>query len=282
MSKQFEGHVAIVTGAGGTLCSDLAARLAGQGASVVLIGRTAGSLEPVREAIERQGGKALVATADVNEMEQVEAAAAKARQTFGPCTMLINGAGGNNIQAMTTRTTYTPGDLDIAPNPDNRTFFNIDLASFEQVLRTNTMGTVIPTRVFARDLAQAGKGVILNFGSMNTYKPLTRIAAYAMAKAAIGNFTQWLAVHLAPAGIRVNAIAPGFFVNERSKKYLMTEEGGLSPRGQQVMGHTPLDRFGLPEDLWGCASWLLDERLSSFVTGLTVPVDGGFQASAGV
>ncbi len=279
--KRFEGRVAVVTGAGGKLCSAIAQDLAAAGAAVSLLGRTAATLEPGADAIHA-GGRAQVVLTDVNDVEQVEAAFAETRAALGPCDMLLNGAGGNHIDALTTKTRCEPGDEAVEADEDLRTFFNLDLDRFESVLRTNTMGTVIPCRVFGREMVRDGRGTILNFASMNTYRPLTRVAAYAMSKAAIANFTQWLSVHLAPCGIRVNAVAPGFFVNERSRKYLMTEDGGLSPRGQQVMQHTPLERFGQPEDLFGCVRWLLDDRQSAFVTGLTVPVDGGFLASAGV
>ena len=158
----------------------------------------------------------------------------------------------------------------------------IDLAVFRSVLETNTLGTVIPSRVFALQMAKAGGGSILNFASMNTYRPLTRVAPYAMGKAAIANWTMFFAQYMAPAKVRVNAVAPGFMVNERSRRYLLTPDGGLSARGEQVMSHTPLGRFGEAEDLLGCVNWLLDDSASSFVTGITVPVDGGFLSSAGV
>jgi NAD(P)-dependent dehydrogenase (short-subunit alcohol dehydrogenase family) len=153
---------------------------------------------------------------------------------------------------------------------------------FESVVRTNTLGTVIPCQVFGRWMAAAGRGGIVNFASMNSYRPLTRVPAYAMAKAGVMSFTQWLAVYLAPAGIRVNGVAPGFFVNERSRKILLTPEGALTPRGQNVMGHTPLRRFGEAAELVGAVCWLLDDNQAGFVTGITVPVDGGFLAASGV
>ncbi len=278
----FQGQVAVVTGAGGLLCSEIARDLGRRGAAVALLGRTPATLQQVAGSIRETGGRALVLRADVNEADQLEAARAEVNQQLGPCTMLINGAGGNQPQAVTTLTEYDASELESGPDGAVRGFFNLDPASFESVLKTNTLGTVTPCRVFGRDLAEAGRGSILNFASMNSYRPITRVPAYAMSKAAIVNFTQWLAVYLAPAGVRVNAIAPGFFVNDRSRKILMTADGGLSPRGQQVMAHTPLNRFGEAHDLLGCARWLLDDRAAAFVTGLTVPVDGGFQACAGV
>ena len=161
-------------------------------------------------------------------------------------------------------------------------FFDLNMDIFESVLKVNTLGTVIPVRAFAKQMAEAGKGSILNFASMNSTRPLTRVPAYAMSKAAVVNFTQWLAVYLAPAGIRVNAVAPGFFVNDRSRKILYTPEGDLSRRGENIMKHTPLERFGEAKELLGSVMWLLDDRKASFVTGITVPVDGGFLAHSGI
>lgn len=282
MAEQFDGQVAIITGAAGTLCSAIAEDLASRGASVGLVSRTADTLERLAERIAVKGGRAAVAVADVTDESAMIDARAKLHIELGACTMLLNGAGGNQVNALTTSTICEPGDETFTDPDIKRTFFNLDLERFHEVLTTNTMGTVIPSRIFGHDLVASGRGAILNFASMNTVRPLTRVAAYAMAKAAIGNFTQWLAVHLAPCGVRVNAVAPGFFVNERSRRYLMTEDGGLSPRGQQVMCHTPLGRFGDPADLLGCVRWLLDDRDSGFVTGQTFAVDGGFLASAGV
>lgn len=163
-----------------------------------------------------------------------------------------------------------------------RGFFDLSLTRFEDVVRINTLGTVVPCQIFGREMAQLGRGSILNFASMNSYRPLTRVPAYAMAKAGVVSFTAWLAVYLAPAGIRVNGVAPGFFVNDRSRKILRTEDGGLSACGKNVMGHTPLKRFGEAKELLGCVCWLLDDESAGFVTGATIPVDGGFLAASGV
>ena len=161
-------------------------------------------------------------------------------------------------------------------------FFDLDMSRFRDVIDINIMGTVIPTKVFAPDMIRAGGGSIVNFASMNTYRPLSRVPAYACAKAAVSNWTQWIAAYLAPAGIRVNAIAPGFFVNERSRKRLMTPDGGLTPRGEHIHYNTPMHRFGQAEELLGCLNWLIDDAKAGFVTGITVPVDGGFLCSAGL
>ena len=274
--------VAVVTGAGGTLCSEIAVDLAAKGMKVVLIGRTRSKLEATAEKIAKAGGVCRIETADVNDEEALKTVAERTGAEWGPCRILVNGAGGNNTNALTTNTAFDPRELADDKPGDMRGFFDLDMELFKSVLNTNTIGTVIPCRVFGRQMAAAGGGAILNFASMNTYRPLTRIPAYAMSKAAVANFTQWLAAYFAPAKIRVNAVAPGFFVNERSIKYLRTPDGGLSPRGQNVMNHTPMGRFGEAKELLGCVEFLLDDDKAPFVTGVTVPVDGGFLSSAGI
>ena len=278
-----EGKVAVVTGAGGTLCSAIARDLAKKGAKVVLIGRTREKLEKVEAEIKAAGSICSVEPGDVTDEKAMQGIADRVAAEWGPCRFLINGAGGNNVKAMPTRLRFS--DADFAPTADfakDRGFWDIDMEAFKSVLEINTLGTVIPSRIFGLQMAKAGGGAILNFASMNTYRPLTRVAPYAMSKAAIANWTMFFAQYMAPAKVRVNAVAPGFMVNERSRQYLMTPDGGLSPRGEQVMHHTPAGRFGEAEDLLGCVNWLLNDSVSSFVTGITVPVDGGFLSSAGV
>jgi NAD(P)-dependent dehydrogenase (short-subunit alcohol dehydrogenase family) len=275
--------VAVVTGVGGTLCSSISIDLAKKGAKVVLVGRTREKLEKVAGEIAASGGVCRIEPADVTDEAAMRDMAGRIAAEWGPCRFLINGAGGNNVKAMPTRLRFS--EADYAPTADfakDRGFFDIDMAAFKSVLEINTLGTVIPSRIFALQMAKVGGGAILNFGSMNTYRPLTRVAPYAMSKAAIANWTMFFAQYMAPAKVRVNAVAPGFMVNERSRGYLMTPDGGLSSRGEQVMHHTPMGRFGEAEDLLGCVNWLLDDSVSSFVTGITVPVDGGFLESAGV
>lgn len=275
-------RVAVITGAGGTLCSAIAASLAAQGARVALLGRTAASLEVVAARIRAAGGTALTVPVDVTDTDAVTAAESAITVGLGPCDWLINGAGGNQATATTTLTAFDPVELEPRKPVGMRGMFDLDPARMLDVIRANTLGTFIPCQVFGRGMAERRRGAILNFASMNSARPLTRVPAYAMAKAGIVNLTQWLAVYLAPAGIRVNAVAPGFFVNDRSRKILMDEAGGLSARGQQVMDHTPLQRFGEAQELLGCVEWLLDDRRAGFVTGITVAVDGGFLASTGV
>ena len=282
MNEQFKDQVAVVTGAGGVLCSRISLALAKAGAKVALVGRTAAKLETVAKAIQAEGGYCIVRTVDVNDEAAVQALADEIEALWGPCRYLINGAGGNNNRAITTNIAFTPGELDKDKPAGSVGFFDLDLDVFQSVLLTNTMGTVIPVRAFAKQMARAGRGSILNFASMNSARPLTRVPAYAMSKAAVVNLTQWLATYLAPAGIRVNAVAPGFFVNDRSRKILYTPEGNLSARGQNIVNHTPMARFGDPKELLGSVMWLLDDTNAGFVTGITVPVDGGFLADCGI
>ena len=279
----FIDKVAVVTGAGGTLCSCIAEDLAGKGAKVILIGRTREKLEKTAAAINAAGGTCRIEPGDVTDEKAMQEIADRVAAEWGPCRFLVNGAGGNNVKAMPTRLRFSEADL--APTSDfakDRGFWDVDMEAFKSVLEINTIGTVIPSRVFGMQMAKAGGGAILNFASMNTYRPLTRVAPYAMSKAAIANWTMFFAQYMAPAKVRVNAVAPGFFVNERSKQYLMTPDGGFSARGQQVINHTPAGRFGEANELLGCVEWLLDDEKAGFVTGITVPVDGGFLSSAGV
>lgn len=278
----FKGKTAVVTGAGGTLCSAVAIELARMGARVALLGRTASKLEPVAAAIRGLNGTAMSVDADVTDAAAVETANRRVVDELGPCELLVNGAGGNRNDAVTTTTEFQPEEIS-GERPENmRGFFNLDPGAMLDVIEVNTIGTLIPCQVFGRTMAQQGRGAIVNFASMNSYRPLSRNLAYALSKAGVVNLTQWLAAYLAPAGIRVNAVAPGFFANERSRKILMTDDGGLTARGQNVMAHTPMRRFGEARDLLGAVCWLLDDERAAFVTGITVAVDGGFSATSGV
>ena len=277
--KNLQGKVAVVTGAGGTLCSVMACDLARRGAAVALLGRTESKLQRVADRIINEGGRPMVCVADVTDEKALADTRRRVHQAFGACDILINGAGGNQADAITATREFTPGELE---DPETRGFFNLDMSAFQRVIDANIMGTVKPCRIFGEDMARKGKGVIINFASMTSYRPLSRVGAYAAAKAGICNLTQWLASYLAPAGIRVNAIAPGFFVNERSRKLLFTSDGGYSQRGEQVLQHTPMKQFGDAEQLLGCLNWLIDDQAAGFVTGITVPVDGGFLSSPGL
>ena len=280
--KKFENKIAVVTGAGGTLCSEIAINLAILGAKVFLVGRTADKLEKTAEKIKAAGGVTpVIFPCDVTNSASV-AALAKETEALGGCDYLINGAGGNNQKAMPTITKFDPRELTGELEEGQKGLYNIDMDAFKSVLEINTMGTVIPTLELSKQMVKKGGGSIINFASMNSYCPLTRCFAYAMSKAAVTNLTQSFAAYYAPANIRINAIAPGFMVNERSKNYLGTVEDGLTKRGEQVIEHTPMGRFGEASDLIGCVNWLLDDKASGFVTGITVPVDGGFLTLGGV
>lgn len=275
---KFENKIAVVTGAGGTLCSEIAIRLAEEGAKVWLVGRTEEKLQKVADKI---GASARVYACDVTDAKAI-AALGELVEKDGGCDYLINGAGGNNQKAMPSITALDPRELDGTLPEVQKGLYDIDMDAFESVLKINTMGTVIPTMEFAKQMVKKGGGSVVNFASMNSYCPLTRCFAYAMSKAAVSNLTQSFAAYYAPGKVRINAVAPGFMVNERSKNYLGTVEDGLTKRGEQVIGHTPMGRFGQAADLVGCVKWLLDEEASGFVTGITVPVDGGFLTLGGV
>lgn len=258
----FQNKTAVVTGAGGLLGAAIAKELHRLGANVILLGRDRKKLDAVGV-----GRSFSVDVLDAAGLKDV------ARQV-GPVDFLINAAGGNQADATTTMTEYSPDDP--------RGFFDLNPDILLDVIKTNTLGTIIPCQVFGREMARRGRGAIVNFASMNSYRTMTRNVVYGVAKSGIINFTQWLAGYLGNSGVRVNAIAPGFFVNDRSRKILMTEDGGLSLRGQNVMAHTPMKRFGEAHELLGCVCWLLDDERAGFVTGVTVPVDGGFLSVSGV
>jgi len=281
-TMDFKNRVAVVTGAGGTLCSCIAVELASKGVKVALVGRTKEKLDSVSEKITALGGECLVYPCDVTDKNAIADLAVAVEEKFGLCDFLINGAGGNNVKAMPTITKFDERELLGTLPEGTRGLYDIDMDAFESVIKINTMGSVIPLMEFAKHMIKKGGGSIINFASMNSYCPLTRCFAYAMSKAAVSNMTQSFAQYYANAGVRVNAIAPGFMVNERSKTYLGTVEEGLTLRGQQVIGHTPMGRFGEASDLVGCVMWLLDSDASAFVTGTTIPVDGGFLTLGGV
>lgn len=280
--KLFDNKIAVVTGAGGTLCSEIALRLAEEGAKVFLVGRTAEKLQVVADRIAATDApRAEIFACDVTDRAAISALG-KRVAAAGGCDYLINGAGGNNQKAMPSITKFDPRELEGELPEGERGLYDIDMEAFEDVLKINTTGTVIPTMEFAAQMAKKGGGSVVNFASMNSYCPLTRCFAYAMSKAAVTNLTQSFAAYYAPAGVRVNAVAPGFMVNERSKNYLGTVEEGLTKRGEQVISHTPMGRFGQAADLVGCVKWLLNGEASGFVTGATIPVDGGFLTLGGV
>jgi len=273
-----EGKVAVVTGGAGVLCSEFAKAMALCGAKVAILGRTLSKAEAVAEEIKAMGGEAIAVSVDVTSAESVKTAHEEVLAKLGPCDILINGAGGNNPRATTDKEYFEMGDLD----EETKTFFDMTSEDVEYVFNLNFSGTLIPTQAFAKDMIGREGCTILNVSSMNAYTPLTKIPAYSGAKAAISNFTQWLAVHFSKVGIRVNAIAPGFFSTEQNKKLLWNEDGTPTARTGKILAATPMGRFGTPEELLGALLFLVDEKAASFVTGIVIPVDGGFSAYSGV
>ena len=272
--------VAVVTGAGGTLCSEMAINLASQGYQVALLGRSIEKLKLVETHIRNTGGVAISISTDVSNEESVTNAKNIVEKELGICEVLINGAGGNQMEALTSIPEFDESELE--KEGGVKGFFNLNMDVFGNVIQVNTMGTVIPSYIFGRSMAKQKKGVIINIASMNSYRPLSKVGAYGIAKAGIANFTQWLAVYLAPANIRVNAIAPGFFLNDRSRKIMFNEDGSKTARADNVLGHTPMKRFGEANELIGGMNYLINDQNASFVTGIVLPIDGGFLANSGV
>ena len=275
---RFENKVAVITGAGGVLCSAFAENLARLGCRVVLLDINEEAVKEVSERIKKQGGVAEFYSCSVLDKAQVEEVHKNILSTLGKCDILINGAGGNNPKCTTAHEYYENGDED---RSDIKTFFNLDKEGFDFVFSLNLMGTLIPTQVFSTDMLNRD-GCIVNISSMNAFTPLTKIPAYSSAKAAVSNFTKWLSVHFANAGIRVNAIAPGFFVTKQNKDLLFNPDGTPTPRTNKILNATPMGRFGKPEELFGALNFLCDNEASGFVTGVVIPVDGGFSAYSGV
>ena len=278
MNQVLLGKVAVVTGGSGVLGSAFAKALAQAGAKVAIINRTEEKGKAVAEAIKAAGGVALAVACDVLDKAAVEKAAEVIKEALGPCDILVNGAGGNHPSAISPKEIFKPE----AENPLQGTFFGMQKEGFDSVFQLNFMGTFIPTQVFALQMLGRSGTNVINISSMSAYHPLTKVAAYSASKAAVSNFTEWLAVHLAEAGIRVNAIAPGFFLTEQNRTLLTNPDGSLTERAAKIIAHTPMKRFGDPQDLLGTLLWLADEKASGFVTGIVVPVDGGFNAYAGV
>lgn len=278
LKPNLEGKVAVVTGGAGVLCREFAKALAVCGAKVAILNRTLSKAEAVAEEICGEGGSAIAVQIDVTNKESVKAAHEEVLKQYGKCDILINGAGGNHPRATTDHEYFEEGDLDA----ETKSFFDLDEEDVEFVFNLNFIGTLLPTQEFAKDMIGREGCNIINVSSMNAYTPLTKIPAYSGAKAAISNFTQWLAVHFSKAGIRVNAIAPGFFSTAQNAKLLWNEDGSPTARTNKILNATPMGRFGKPEELLGALMFLVDEKSASFVTGIVIPVDGGFSAYSGV
>ena len=272
------GKVAVVTGAGGVLCGHFSKVLARAGAKVALLDLNREAAEAAAEEIRASGGQAKAYACNVLDGELCRTVADMVAEDFGPCDILVNGAGGNNPRATTDKEYYEPGDLD----GETKSFFDLDTRSVGFVFDLNFLGTLVPTQAFARQMLGRPGCCILNISSMNAYTPLTKIPAYSGAKAAVSNFTQWLAVHFAKEGIRVNAIAPGFFSTKQNAALLWNEDGSPTARTGKILAATPMGRFGEPEELEGGLLFLLDNNAAGFITGVVLPIDGGFSAYSGV
>ena len=278
MKPDLTGKVAVVTGGAGVLCREFAKALALCGAKVAILNRTVSKAEDVVAEIRAMGGEAIAVGVNVTDKASVEAAHEAVLAAYGKCDILINGAGGNNPRATTDKEYFELSDLD----SETKTFFDLADEDMEFVFNLNFVGTLLPTQAFARDMVGREGCTIVNVSSMNAYTPLTKIPAYSGAKAAISNFTQWLAVHFSRVGIRVNAIAPGFFSTAQNAKLLWNEDGTPTARTGKILAATPMGRFGAPEELLGTLLYLVDQQSSGFVTGVVIPVDGGFSAYSGV
>ncbi len=279
LNTNLTGKVAVVTGAGGVLCSSFAKVLARAGAKVALLDLNLPAAEGFAEEIRAEGGAARAYECDVLDREVCYAVADAVLRDLGPCDILINGAGGNNPRATTDKEYFEPGDLD----GDVKSFFDLDKSGVEFVFNLNFIGTLIPTQAFARQMIGREGCNILNISSMNAYTPLTKIPAYSGAKAAVSNFTQWLAVHFSKVGIRVNAIAPGFFSTKQNASLLFDPDGTPTARTGKILAATPMGRFGDSEkELAGAVLFLLNNDAASFITGVCIPIDGGFSAYSGV
>lgn len=278
LNTDLTGKVAVVTGAGGVLCSMFSRALAAAGAKVAMLDINEEAVTNFAASIREEGYTAKGYRCDVLDKASLEAVHEAVLKDFGPCDILLNGAGGNNARANTDLEHYNPGDLE----KEVKTFFDLEQSGVEWVFRLNFIGTLLPTQVFGMDMVEREGCNIINVSSMNAFTPLTKIPAYSGAKAAISNFTQWLAVHFAPAGIRVNALAPGFFVTNQNRDLLFNPDGTPSARAGKILAATPMGRFGEAEELVGTLLFLVNNEAAGFITGVVIPIDGGFNAYSGV
>lgn len=271
--------VIVITGAGGVLCSAFAQFLAQLGHKTALLDLNEEAAKKTEEKIISNGGVARAYKCNVLDKNELKSVHERILKDFGKCDILINGAGGNNPKCTTAHEEYEKGDEN---NSELLTFFNIDETGFDFVFDLNIKGVLLPSQIFMADMIGREGCCVLNISSMNAYRPLTKIPAYSAAKSAVSNFTQWLAVHFAKENIRVNAIAPGFFVTNQNRSLLFSDDGLPTERSKKILHSTPMGRFGEANELLGAVEWLLDENKSGFVTGVTIPIDGGFSAYSGV
>jgi NAD(P)-dependent dehydrogenase (short-subunit alcohol dehydrogenase family) len=277
--NDLNGKVCVITGGAGVLGSAMVKAMASVGMKVAIADINKEVADKVAEEISAETGSQVIGVAaNVLDKESLEQAKAEINRQLGEIDILVNGAGGNSPQATTKVEQMQESDIDNLAD----TFYGLQMEGFDKVFALNFKGTVLPTMVFTQDMLKNRKGVVLNISSMNSYKPLTKIPAYSAAKASVNNFTEWLAVHLAKMGIRVNAIAPGFFITHQNRFLVMDEKtGNFSPRGQKIVDNTPMGKFGEPNDLQGATLFLLSD-ISNFITGIVIPVDGGYSAFGGV
>ena len=273
--------VAVVTGGAGVLGSFWVKALADCGAKVAILDRNLSNAEKMAREVSALGGSAIGVEANVLDKESLKNAHRIILEKLGPCDILLNGAGGNHPKGTTTKEYLYPEDLS-NKDEDIITFFDLDEEGIKFVFDLNFLGTLLPSQEFSKDMIGRKGCTIINVSSMNAYTPLTKIPAYSGAKAAISNFTQWLAVHMSKVGIRVNAIAPGFFVTNQNEALLKNPDGSNTPRSEKILNSTPMNRYGEPEELIGALLFLVSEEASSFVNGIVIPVDGGFSAYSGV
>lgn len=273
--ENLSGRVAVVTGGSGVLCSEMCRELARHSVKVAVVNRSIEKGEEVAEGIRKNGGIASSFGADVLDRASLEKARDEIIKLYGKVDILINGAGGNHPDAITAPETY-------GEDISGKTFFDLEEEGFSQVFATNFTGAFLTSQIFGKELLKQKFPAMINISSMSAYSPMTKVPAYSAAKAGINNFTMWMATHFANTGLRVNAIAPGFFLTKQNKDLLLNEDGSLTTRSNKIIANTPMNRFGEPKELLGTLLWLADESYSGFVTGITVPVDGGFMAFSGV
>ncbi len=277
--NDLKGKVCVITGGAGVLGSAMVKAIASVGTKIAIADINKEVAEKVAAEIAKETGSQVIGIeANVLDKESLEKAKIEINKRLGEIDILINGAGGNSPQATTKVEQITEENIDNLED----TFYGLEMEGFDKVFALNFKGTLLPTMVFTKDMLKNRNGVVLNISSMNSYKPLTKIPAYSAAKASVNNFTEWLAVHLAKVGIRVNAVAPGFFITNQNRFLVMDEKtGNFSPRGQKIVDNTPMGKFGEPEDLQGATLFLISD-ISKFITGIVIPVDGGYSAFGGV